>query len=533
MQPAVQADEAYDLVIRGATILDGSGAKAVVADVAITGGKFVKIGVVKGAGRSEINAAGKYLTPGWIDMMDQSGKVIGKEGRAENKLLMGVTTAFSGEGGTPVPVTELPAYFKMLEKQGISMNWGTYYSAYQARAAVVGTSDVKAQDAQIEEMQKLVSEAMEAGVLGLSSATFYPPSSFLTTKELVEMGKAIAPYGGIYAAHMRDESAKLLPAIEEMITIGEEAKIPVEIFHLKNAYAPNWHTGSVNAIELINQARARGVDIAANQYPYVAGGSGIDATVPTWVFADGMQKALVNLQDKSLWPRMKKEVLDPSSDRMVINSGGWENIILVNAQNPLYEKYHNKNFVDVGKAMGVDPAEAAWTIMVEAFPKRAFALYFLMHEEDVQRFMTQPWVSIGSDAGAVEELGAVDGLGLPHPRSYGTFPRIIARYVKETGTLKLEEAIRKMTSLPAGRMKLDKRGLVKEGYWADAVVFNLETIKDEATWEEPLKTPTGIDYVLVNGVTVVEQGKHTGAKPGKVLYGPGYKPTENTAIAAQ
>ena len=529
-QVPIIADSTYDVVIRGAKVLDGSGAAAVMADVAILGGKFVKIGVVKGKGQTEIDGTGKYLTPGWIDMMDQSGEMVSKEGRAENKVLMGVTTAFSGEGGTPVPVKEMTAYFDRVQKQGISMNWGTYYNALQARLAVVDAPDAKATDAQISEMQNLVAEAMEVGVQGLSSAAFYPPSSFITTKELVEMGKAIAPYGGIYAAHMRDESKNLLPAIEEMIKVGEEAGISVEIFHLKNAYAPNWHKGNLDAIKLINEARARGVAIAANQYPYVAGGTGIDATIPNWVFAEGIEKAIIKLQDQSLWPKLKAEIEDPNSDRMVANSGGWQNIVLANSFNPEYEKYHGENFIMIGKALGMEPAYAAWTIMLKALPNRAYALYFMMHEDDVQSFMAQPWVSIGSDAGAVEEIGQIDALGLPHPRSYGTFPRIIARYVKETGTLTLPDAIRKMTHLPATRMKLKGRGLVKEGYWADAVLFDLENIQDQATWKAPMETPKGIEYVLVNGGVVVAEGKHTGAKPGKVLYGPGYR-KDNKVLA--
>lgn len=513
----------YDLVIRDGMVIDGTGVAAVKADVAIKNGKFVKLGDVIGQGTREINASGRYVTPGWIDMMDQSGGVLLKNGLAENKLLMGVTSAIGGEGGTVVPAGEIRDYFKTLEQQGISLNFGTYYNAFQARAAVLGMNDVKATDEDIVKMQALMAQAMEEGVVGMSSAAFYPPASFMTTHELIELGKAVAPYNGIYAAHMRDESRKLLEAIQEMITVGEEAGIDVEIFHLKNAYAPNWGTGAHKAIALINAARERGVNIGADQYPYVAGGTGIDATVPTWVLAEGVEAAIKKLNDVEQRARMKKDIVNPLSSRMLASSGSWENIVLVNAHNEKYAAYHGENFIEIGKALGREPVDAAWDIMLEANPNRAMALYFMMTEDDVKTFMQQPWVSIGSDAGASEVLGEMDSLGLPHPRSYGTFPRIIAKYVRDDGVLTLEDAVRKMTWLPAQRMKLKNRGVISIGSWADVVIFDYDTIQDGSTWDEPMKTPTGINYVLVNGEIVVENGKHTGKKPGKVLYGPGYR----------
>lgn len=518
------ASPAYDMVIRNGRVIDGTGAPAIVADVAIRDGRFAKVGEVSGRGASEIDASGRYVTPGWIDMMDQSGEVLLKNGLAANKLLMGVTTAFGGEGGTPVPAEGIRDYFRTLETQGISLNFGSYYNAFQARKAVVGERDVAVDDNDIARMQAHMRTAMEAGAVGMSSAAFYPPSSFISTRELVALGEAVAPYGGIYAAHMRDESRNLLPAIEEMITVGEQAGIAVEIFHFKNAYAPRWGRAVHDAIAMIKAARDRGVDIAADQYPYIAGGSGIDATVPTRVFADGIETGLQRLADPAVREQLKREIADPHSDRMVASSGGWENIVLVRAYNEAYAPYEGQNFVDIGAALGLDPADAAWNIMLAARPERAYALYFMMSEQDVQTILRQPWVSIGSDAGAAETLGEVDAIGLPHPRAYGTFPRIIARYVRELGVLTLAEAVRKMTSLPAARMNLEERGTIREGNWADVVVFDYHSLRDNATWEEPLLTPSGIDYVLVNGEVVVEQGQHTGRRPGRVLYGPGYRP---------
>lgn len=513
----------YDIVIRNGWVLDGFGKSAVKADVAINDGRFVKIGKVIGNGIRELDVSGKHISPGWIDMMDQSGHTLLKNGRAENKVLMGVTSVIGGEGGTPVAAGKIHDYFQTLEQQGISVNFGSYYNVWQARSAVVGRDTKTVTKADIENMKSHMVLAMEEGVMGMSSATFYAPQSLVTTYELVEMAKAIAPYGGIYAAHMRDESEKLLTAIEEMVTVGEQANIPVEIFHFKNAFAPHWHIETPRAISLINKARKKGIDIAADQYPYTAAGTGIDATVPSWVFEEGLDEAIKKLSDKNIRAQLKREIADPHSNRMVNNSGGWENVVLANAYNDKYTAYHGKNFEEIGRVFGKDPADAAWDIMLEAMPNRAFAFYHMMSESDVKTIIKQPWVSIGSDSAVVEMLDETDDIGLPHPRAYGTFPRIIAKYVREEGTLTLEEAIRKMTSLPAKRMKLQDRGSIRKNNWADVVIFDYKNIQDMATWEAPFNTPEGIDYVLVNGEIVVERGAHTGKTPGKVLYGKGYK----------
>jgi N-acyl-D-amino-acid deacylase len=336
---------------------------------------------------------------------------------------------------------------------------------------------------------------------------------------------------------MRDESRKLIPAIEEMITVGETAGIRVEIFHFKNAFQPNWEKATPEVLALIEAARDRGVDIAADMYPYVAGGTGIDATVPTWVFAGGEEAALDILRDPARRETLKAEVQRPDSDRLVAAAGGWKNIVLANPYNEDFAGFVGQNFVDIGAALGKDPADAAWDIMLAALPKRAYALYFLMSEADVRTLLRQPWVSIGSDAGAAVTLGQVDDIGLPHPRAYGTFPRIIAEYVRGEGVLSLEDAVRKMTSWPASRMNLAERGLIAPGFWADVVIFDYDTLQDNATWTEPLLTPSGIDYVLVNGVVVAEHGRHTGLRPGQVLYGPGKskatKPEGNQARGEQ
>ncbi|MEJ8566470.1 prolyl oligopeptidase family serine peptidase [Elongatibacter sediminis] len=514
----------YDLVIRGGMVLDGRGNPPTRADVAIDDGRFVAMGEVPGRGLTELDAHGRMVSPGWIDMMDQSGETLLRNGLAENKLLMGVTTAFGGEGGTPVPAKEIPEYFARLEEQGISLNFGSYYNAFQAREAVVGEADVAVTEADLSLMRAEMRRAMQAGAVGMSSAAFYPPASFMSTEELVELGKAMAPFGGIHAAHLRDESRHLLEAIDELITVGEQAGIRVEIFHFKNAFAPNWGRTVHEAIERIEAARARGVDIGANQYPYIAGGTGIDATVPAYVFANGRDDGMALLADPVQRQRLKAEIADPRSDRMVMNAGGWQNIVLMSAFSERYEPFQGMDFVQIGRALERDPADAAWDIMLEALPRRANALYFLMSEPDVQTILRQPWVSIGSDAGTSLVLGRPDDMALPHPRTYGTFPRIIARYVRDLGLFGLPEAVRRMTSLPASRMSLEDRGVIEPGRWADVVIFDDRSIRDTATFEEPLRVPAGIDYVLVNGEIVVDHGRHTGARPGRVLYGPGHDP---------
>jgi N-acyl-D-amino-acid deacylase len=495
----------YDIVIRNGRVLDGLGNPWVYADVAIRGGRIAQIGKVSGHGRREIDARGDYVSPGWIDMMDQSGEVLRVNGRAENKLQQGITSAIAGEGGTPVPAEKITDYFSELEQKGISLNFGTYYSSAQARVAVMGQGAGAPTAEQLEKMKALVDQAMRAGAVGIATALIYPPDSFQSTNDLIELAKVAAKYDGIYASHMRDESADLLKAIGESIEIGAQAGIQVEIFHFKGAYAPGWGKLVPQAGALIESARARGVSIAADMYLYDAGGTGLDITVPNWVFEQGDRKAIERLKSPK-----------------VAASGGWDRVVLANAGSAAYDKYRFNSLAEIGRQLGRDPADVAWDIVLGASPKRAMALFFMMDEKDIETALRYPWMSIGSDAGAAEKPGEMDAIGLPHPRAYGNFPRLIAEYVRKRHVITLEEAVRKMTSWPAARMKLFDRGALRPGQWADVTVFNYERIQDTATYEDPMATPTGIDFVLVNGEVVVEQGRHTGARPGKVLRGPGF-----------
>ena len=512
----------YDVVIRNGRVLDGMGNPWILADVGIRDGRFAKIGHALARGAREIDARGLYVSPGWIDMMDQSGGVLPRNGQAENKLRMGVTTAIGGEGGFPVPATRIPEYFATLERQGISINFGSYYSQTQARVAVLGQSARAPTAAELERMRASLDTAMRAGAMGMTTALIYPPSSYTTTDELVEVAKAAAKYGGVYASHIRGEGAEVVQSVGELITIAERAGMPGEVFHLKVAYQPGWGVLMDSVRVLIEAARARGVDVAADLYAYTAGGTGLEATIASWAFEGGNDSLRARLRNPAVRERLKREIQtgSPGWWNIVESAGGWTGIVLANARNPANAKYHGMRIPDIAKAIGKSEADAAWDLVLEG-QGRVMAIYHMMSEPDVEKAMRFPWTSIGSDAGAALNASQGDDLGLPHPRAYGNHVRVISRYVKDRKVLSLEEAIRKMTSWPATRMRLANRGSIKEGHWADVTIFDMNTINDRATYEQPTLYPTGIEYVLVNGAVTIERGTHTGARAGKVLYGPG------------
>lgn len=510
----------YDIVIRGGRLLDGAGNPWVGGDIAIKDGRIARIGVVKGRGRDEIDAKGRYVAPGFIDMMDQSGEVLLKNGAAENKLRMGVTTVIAGEGGTPVDAANIGDYFDRLEKSGISVNFAVYYNSAQPRTKVMGDGAGTPTPAQLAAMRAETAIAMKNGAFGVSTALIYPPNSFQSTQEIAALAQEAGRCGGFYVSHIRDESAGLLEAIDEAIAIGEQSGAKVEIFHLKAAYRPLAGKLMPHALARIAAARARGVDIAADLYPYAAGGTGLDITVPNWVFAQGARAGFEKLRDPAVRARLKREVAagsQPGWSNLVEAAGGWDHVMLANAYDAAMDRHRGQSIAAIARAQGRDPADVAWDIVLKALPNRAMALYFMMDEADIELALQQPWTSIGTDAGSALHFGEVDAIGLPHPRAYGTFPRILAHYVRDRHVLTLEDAVRKMTSWPAQRMGLADRGVLREGLRADIAIFDADHVQEGATWQEPLRAPTGIDDVIVNGVAVLRGGRLTAARPGMAL----------------
>jgi N-acyl-D-amino-acid deacylase len=527
-QTSLSAGIEYDVVIRNGRVLDGAGNPWIRADVAIRDGRFVKIGQIKGRGAKEIDASGDYVSPGWIDMMDQSGPSILKNGLAQNKLMEGVTTAISGELGAPVAADQLASYFTDLQKSGISLNFGTYYSEAQPRESVLGEANRPPNNEELIRMKAMVAQAMQAGALGLTAALIYPPATYAQTDEITELARVAAQYGGIYASHIRDEGKDLVPAVDELIDISETAGLPAEVFHFKVMYQPGWSKLLQEAASHIEAARARGVDVAADLYLYTASGTSLDVCIPSWAQEGGHDAFVKRLADPVIRERLKREIITgiPGWSDQVLAAGGWQNVVLANAANPANDHWNGMTITDIAKETGKDPADVAFDLVAQG-KGRVTAIYHIMSEQDIQTALRYSWTSIGSDSGislVPPVTSAPQSYG--HPRGYGNFPRVIARYVRDEHTLTLEDAIRKMTSWPATRMRIMDRGLIREGMWADVTIFNYEKVQDRATYKAPQVYPDGVDYVLVNGQVVIDHGKHTGARPGHIIYGPGRTATE-------
>jgi N-acyl-D-aspartate/D-glutamate deacylase len=521
---AAARQDAYDILITGGRMLDGAGNPWVAANIAIKGDRIVRIGRFTAPAARLINAAGLYVAPGFIDIMDQSGASLRRDGSAQSKVRQGVTTLIAGEGGTPGPPSELDQYFATIEKQGISVNFGTFVSAAQARTAVLQAANREPTAAELERMKAIIDDAMRRGALGLTTALIYPPESYSKTAELVELAKVAARYGGIYASHVRDEGLGALGAIGEAIEIGEKAGLPVEIFHLKVAHRAGWKTLLPKIDALVQSARARGVDITADQYPYTASSTSLDSCIPAWAAEGGAADRNKRLKDSAIRTRIRNEMAhgSPGWFNRIEAVGSWKNIVIASMPTGGDQHYVGMTIHDIARERRQASEDAVMDLVSQSTGSIS-ALYFMMSEDDVRTAMTYPWVSVGSDAAA---LDAATAQGRPHPRAYGTFPRIIARYVRESHVLTLENAIRRMTSLPAAKLNLGGRGVLTEGAFADIVIFDYDRIEDTATYTAPHQYPKGIPYVLVNGQLVVDNGEHTGAWPGRVIYGPGRRASQ-------
>ncbi len=535
----------FDLVITNGHIIDGTGSPWYSGDVGIREGRIAAIGVLSAAARARtIDAKGMVVAPGFIDMLGQSEYSILVDPRLPSKIYQGITTEITGEGESVAPLNDtinkarelkyrkyqlkvdwqtLGQYFTRLEKQGMGINLASYVGAAQVREMVLGYEDRQPDSAQLQKMQELVREAMREGAVGVSSALEYPPAPYAHTEELIALAAEAADSGGIYATHMRNEGVSVLRAIDEAVRIGREAHIPVEIWHLKVGDRTAWGR-MPEVVAKINAARAQGVDVSANTYAYTAWFNDMTAFLPPWVSDGGNAKLVERLKDPAIRERIRKEMLQPSTvwDNEWQEIPGPEAVMIGVVQNPQLRQFQGKRLSEVAKTWNKDPIDALFDILIAdgAFTQNAV---FGMSEPDVALALQQPWVSIDNDSQGTSPEGIL-GMEHPHPRAYGTFPRILAKYVREEKLLTLEDAIRKMSALPAQRMRLADRGVLKEGMWADVVVFDPATIRDLATFDNPNQLSQGMEYVLVNGAAVIEQGKMTGKLPGKVLRGAGYKP---------
>ncbi len=532
----------YDLIIRNGHIVDGTGSPWYAGDIAIRDGKIAAIGAVPGARAGKtIDAHRMVVAPGFIDMLGQSDLTILVRPDLPSKIFQGITTEFTGEGSSVAPLNAriiaadrlvydhlkitpdwqtLGQYFARLERQGIGINVGDYVGATQVRRMVIGDDNRPPKPEELERMRRLVREAMQDGAMGLSTSLQYPPAPYAKTDELIALAGEASRYGGSYATHMRSESDEILPALDEAIRIGREAKLPVEIWHIKVAGKRNFGR-MPEVIGKIDSARKAGVDIAADTYAYTAWFNSLSAMVPPWAHDGGTEKLIERLKDPAARKRIRRDMETQGS----WENNAWQEIsnpdaILIGAvQNPELLPLQGKTLGAIAREKKADPLDALLDLLIA---DRAFTsvAVFGMDERDVTLALLQPWVSVNNDSEGTAPDGIL-GQEHPHPRAYGTFPRILRKYVREEKRLRLEEAIRKFSSLPAQRMHLADRGVLKAGMWADIVVFNPDSVRDVATFEKPNQLSEGMRWVLVNGVPVIADGKATGALPGKVLRGPG------------
>ena len=542
---AFAAGQSFDLVIVNGHIVDGTGSPWYSGDVGIRNGRVAAIGnLTESARKRTIDARGRVVAPGFIDMLGQSEATILVDPRLPSKVYQGITTEITGEGGSAAPLNDaiieadragyehlkitpdwrtFRQFFARLEKQGMGINMASYVGATQVRRMVLGDDDKQPTPEQLEKMKSLVRDAMRDGAVGVSTSLEYAPAPYAKTEELIALASEAGKFGGIYATHMRNESDTVLESIDEALRIGREAHIPVEIWHLKVAGKANWGR-MPEVVVKINQARAQGADISADTYAYPAWFNGMSAFVPPWAHDGGDAKLIERLKDPATRARIRKDMETPSKDwdNEWQEIPGPEAVMIGVVQNPELKQFQGKRLSEVALAWNKDPMDALFDLLIEdkAFTECAV---FGMSEPDVTLALQQPWVSVDNDSSGASPEGIL-GEEHPHPRAYGTFPRILRKYVREDKKLTLEDAIRKFSALPAQRMRLTDRGVLKQGMWADVVIFDPKTVRDLATFDNPNQLSQGMDFVLVNGVPVIEGGKMTGGLPGKVLRGAGYVP---------
>jgi N-acyl-D-amino-acid deacylase len=534
----------FDILLRGGWIYDGGGGAPFRGDLGIRGDRIAAVGErVGGTAPLVVDVQGLAVAPGYINMMSWANLSLIEDGRSQSNIRQGVTLEVMGEGNSMGPLSEamketmrrqqgdirydiewttLGEYLEYLERRGVSPNVASFIGAATPRIHVVGYEDRPPSPEELEEMKALVREAMEEGAVGVASSLIYPPGSFASTEELIALARVAAEYDGLYASHVRNEASRLVEAVDELLTIAREADIRAEIYHLKASGRSNWPKFD-EVIRKVEDARAEGLEITADIYTYPAGATGLNSTMPPWVQEGGFEESLRRLRDPETRRRIVAEMNRESDEweNMYLGAGTPENILLVGFRNDDLKPLTGKTLAEVAKMRGTSPEETAMDLIVED-GSRVGTVYFTQSEDNVRKAVALPWVSFCSDSASV----AAEGVFLEssiHPRAYGSFARLLARYVREEGIIPLEEAIRKLTSLPADALRLRERGRLREGYHADVVVFDPETIQDHATFEEPHQYATGVVHVFVNGGQVLRDGEHTGATPGRVVRGPGWR----------
>jgi N-acyl-D-amino-acid deacylase len=534
--------QSYDVIIRGGTVYDGTGRAPVRADLGIEGDRIVAVGNLKSANaKTIIDARGLAVAPGFINMLSWSVDSLIADGRSQGEIRQGVTTEIFGEGDSMGPLTEemkkrrleaqgdvkydiawttLAEYLTYLQKRGVSPNVASFIGATTIREYVVGLEDKKATPEQLRNMRELVRAEMEAGALGIGSSLIYAPAFYATTEELIEMCKEAAKYKGKYISHMRSEGNRLIEAVEELMRISREAGLPAEIYHLKAAGKANWDKMD-KVIAIVNDARRKGVKITADMYMYTAGSTGLDAAMPPWALDGGYEALFKRLEDPAQRKKIAEAIITPTSEweNLYLAAGSPDRVLLVEFKSEKLKPLTGKTLAEVARMRGKDPAEVIMDLVLED-RSRVGTVYFMMNEDNIRKQLRQSWVSLGSDAASQAPEG-VFLKSATHPRAYGNFARLLGKYVREEKVISLQEAIRRLSGLPATNLGLDRRGFIKAGMYADVAVFDPATIADRATFEKPHQYAVGMKHVFVNGVQLLKDGEHTGAKPGRALWGPG------------
>jgi N-acyl-D-amino-acid deacylase len=533
-----------DVVIRGGLVYDGTGSPGRRADVGIRGDRIAGVGDLSTArAKTTIDVSGQAVAPGFINMLSWSTDTLLVDGRSQGEIRQGVTTQIMGEGSSMGPLTgamkkrmveqmgdlkyeitwtTLSEYLRELERRGVSQNVASFVGATTIREHVIGLEDKKPTPEQLGQMRELVRQEMEAGALGIGSSLIYAPAFYATTEELIELCKVATRHRGKYISHMRSEGNRLIEAVEELIRISREANIPAEIYHLKAAGQANWAKMD-KVIAMVEQARQQGLKITADMYTYPAGATGLDAAMPPWVLDGGYDAAYVRLADPQMRKKIAEAIVTPSNDweNLYLAAGSPDRVLLVEFKSDALKPYTGKTLAEVAKLRGKDPVETIMDLVLED-RSRVGTVYFMMSEDNILKQIRLPWVSFGSDAGSMAPEAPFTKSAV-HPRAYGNFARLLGKYVRDEKVITLEESVRRLTSLPATNLELEGRGLLNDGMFADVVVFDPSTIADRATFEKPHQYAAGMKHVFVNGTQVLKDGEHTGAKPGRALWGVGKK----------